>query len=194
MKAAISAAQANDAKLARMELPGHPHHAPPPPPPHLFGDPFAQHAAALAGLSFQGSQMERLERERREQEMRAIAMSIAASPLTVTSSMRSPLGHGNPYGPPPGFTAHQVQPDIFEKAHSYLYTQVAQNLFVFYILYLAILKLLLKVFIFNFSAQPSGSGSGCRGPKTGGICSFKSRAPVRSPGHRSTRQTSDGRS
>ena len=105
MKAAISAAQANEAKMARLDLPGVGHH-PPPHPQHLFGDPFAQHAAALAGLSFQGSQMERLERERREQEMR-IAMSIAASPLTVTSSMRSPLGHGNPYGPP-GFTAHQV--------------------------------------------------------------------------------------
>jgi len=107
MKAAISAAQANDAKMARLEMPGHPHH-PPPPPPHIFGDPFAQHAAALANLSFQGSQMDRMELSRREQEMRAIVMSIAASPLTVTSSMRSPLGHGNPYGPPPGFTAHQV--------------------------------------------------------------------------------------
>jgi hypothetical protein len=66
MKAAISAAQANDAKMARLELPGHAHH-PPPPPPHMFGDPFAQHAAALAGLTFPGSQMERMERERREQ-------------------------------------------------------------------------------------------------------------------------------
>ena len=119
MKAAISAAQANDAKMARLEMAGQHHHPPPHgPPQHMFGDPFAQHAAAaaaMAGLGFgqhpsAQSTMERMERERREQEMRvsmAIAMSIAGSPLTVTSSMRSPLGHGNPYGPPPGFTAHQ---------------------------------------------------------------------------------------
>ncbi len=76
---------------------------------------FAQHAAAVAAMASLGipphqSQMERMERERREQDMRvsmAFAMSIAASPLTVTSSMRSPLGHGSPYGPPPGFTAQQ---------------------------------------------------------------------------------------
>ncbi len=75
MKAAISAAQANDAKMARLEMAGHPHHPPPQqhgPPHNMFGDPFAQHAAALAGLGFPGSQMERMERERREQVCIAI--------------------------------------------------------------------------------------------------------------------------